>query len=80
MIRRLLKLLGYRIIYRCEWGTYSHRYSEIDSHMCRPIHPQMSVAPPWATRHIVKFDGPRGQSASEKPRFEAVTPNPPEVS
>lgn len=54
MIRRILALLGYRIEYRCEWGTYAHRYDGADSHMGRPIHPEMSVAPPWATRHIVK--------------------------
>lgn len=53
-MRKILALLGYRIEYRCEWGTYSSRYDSIDAHMGRPIHPQMSVAPPWAKRHIVK--------------------------
>jgi hypothetical protein len=54
MIRRLLRLLGYRIEYVSEWGVHSHRYDGADSWMGRPIHPDMSVAPPWAKRRIVK--------------------------
>lgn len=54
MIRRILAFLGYRIEYRCEWGTFTHRYDGIDFQMGRPIHSEMSVAPPWAKRHIVK--------------------------
>ena len=53
MIRRLLALFGYRIEYVCEWGVYDYRYDGIDYAMGRPIHPQMSVAPPWAKRRIV---------------------------
>lgn len=54
MIRRLLSLLGLRIEYVCEWGRYDHRYDSIDFTAGRPIHPQMSVAPPWAKRRIVR--------------------------
>jgi len=56
MIRKILKLFGYEIKYICEWGIYSHRYDGIDHTMCRPIHKDMSVAPPWAKRIIVKID------------------------
>jgi len=60
MIRRLLKLLGLRIVYVCDWGTYSHRYDGIDRHMGRPIHPSMSVAPPWAKLRIERATGQEG--------------------
>jgi hypothetical protein len=60
MFRRLIEALGFRIVYVCEWGRYDHRYSGIDFNMCRPIHPQMSVAPPWAKRkierHVTKLE------------------------
>jgi hypothetical protein len=48
MIRVLLSLLGLHIVYVCDWGTYKFRYDSIDVTMNRPIHPGMSVAPPWA--------------------------------
>lgn len=54
MIRKLLEFLGYRVEYVCEWGVYDFRYDGIDRHMCRPIHKDMSVAPPWAKRRIVR--------------------------
>lgn len=54
MLRRLLSWLGYRVEYVCEWGRYDHRYDGTDFDMGRPIHQQMSVAPPWAKRRIVK--------------------------
>lgn len=54
IIRTILGRLGYRIEYVCEWGIYSHRYDGADAWMSRPIHPQMSVAPPWAKRRIVR--------------------------
>lgn len=57
LIRRLLSLLGLRIEYVCEWGRYDYRYDSIDYAVGRPIHPQMSVAPPWAKRRIVSQDG-----------------------
>ena len=54
LIRILLYWLGYRIEYVSEWGVHTHRYDGIDAHMGRPIHKDMSVAPPWAKRQIVK--------------------------
>lgn len=48
MSRWLLGLIGLRIVYVCEWGEFSHRYDSIDRAMARPIHENMSVAPPWA--------------------------------
>jgi hypothetical protein len=54
LIRALLRLLGYRIEYVCEWGVYDCRYDGLDWHMGRPIHPGMSVAPPWAARRWAK--------------------------
>jgi hypothetical protein len=57
LIRRLLSTLGFRIEYVCSWGVYTHRYDAIDFAMGRPIHKDMSVAPPWAKRRIVKEPG-----------------------
>ncbi|MCA7086096.1 hypothetical protein K7G19_21120 [Cupriavidus sp. DB3] len=54
MLRRLLALFGYRIEYVSEWGVHDSRYDGIDYQMGRPIHPRMSVAPPWARMRIVK--------------------------
>lgn len=55
MIAFVLRLMGLRIVYTCEWGEYSQRYSYIDWRMNRPIHRDMSVAPPWAYRQIVRI-------------------------
>ena len=57
MIRRLLKAIGLQIVYVCEWGTYTRRYDGIDYTMQRPIHSDMSVAPPWAKLRIKKATG-----------------------
>ncbi|GGC90791.1 hypothetical protein GCM10010994_55730 [Chelatococcus reniformis] len=54
MMRWLLGLFGYRIEYGCDWGFYEHRYDAIDFHIGRPIHRDMSVAPPWAKARIVR--------------------------
>ena len=54
MFRKLMSLFGYRIEYVCEWGVYDSRYDSIDFHCNRPIHREMSVAPPWADMRIVK--------------------------
>jgi len=54
MIRKLLAYFGYRIEYVCEWGVYQLRYDYLDYAMTRPIHKDMSVAPPWAKRRIVR--------------------------
>ena len=56
MLREILRLFGYKIEYVCEWGAYAYRYDGIDHTMRRPIHKDMSVAPPWAKRKIVKID------------------------
>ena len=50
----LLRLFGLRIVYVCEWGVYKHQYDSLDAMMGRPIHKDMSVAPPWATARIIQ--------------------------
>ncbi len=47
-IDTLLRCLGARRQYICDWGVYETRYSSLDFFMERPIHKHMSVAPPWA--------------------------------
>jgi len=54
MLKKLLLFFGYKIEYVCEWGVYEFRYDGIDYTMSRPVHKNMSVAPPWAKRRIVK--------------------------
>ncbi len=54
MIRYILSLFGYELKYICDWGTYNFRYDSIDYAMGRPVHGQMSVAPPWAKLKIVR--------------------------
>lgn len=54
MITKILKLFGYKIMYVCGWGIYSYKYDTVDYWMTRPIHKNMSVAPPWAKMVIVK--------------------------
>lgn len=55
MITKILKLFGYKTMYVCGWGVYSYKYDAVDYWMTRPIHKNMSVAPPWAKMIIVKF-------------------------
>lgn len=57
MFRRLLSWFGYRVVYVSEYGTHDYRYDGIDRTMCRPIHPDMSIAPPWSQMRIVKIKG-----------------------
>ena len=45
-------MFGYKLDYICDWGIYSHRYDYLDRIMTRPIHKDMSVAPPWAKMRI----------------------------
>jgi len=52
MIRKLLSLFGLQIRYQSEFGTHTHRYDSIDMQMQRPIHREMTVAPPWAKMRI----------------------------
>ena len=56
-MRRLLKWLGYEVYYTSEFGEHAYRYDSIDAGMCRPIHKDMSVAPPWAKLKIRKISG-----------------------
>lgn len=53
-MRKLLNWLGFNIQYVHAWGTWSTRYNGQDAAMCRPIHPNMSVAPPSAKRIITR--------------------------
>jgi hypothetical protein len=53
-----LRKLGYTVAYECEWGSWDSQYDAIDHHMSRPIHKDMSVAPPWAKRVITKGETP----------------------
>lgn len=57
MLRSVLKHLGIGICYVCKWGKYEHRYSATDRAMNRPIHRDMSVAPPWAKRCFFRLEG-----------------------
>lgn len=52
--RWLLGKMGYTVSYVHKWGTYTHRYNGLDMQMHRPIHPNMSVAPPSARRRITR--------------------------
>ncbi len=54
MMAWMLRLFGLKIVYVCDWGTYESRYGSIDRMMTRPIHEDMSTAPPWAKMRIVK--------------------------
>lgn len=54
MLDWLLRLLGYQLVYVCEWGVFDSRYDALDRSMGRPIHGHMSTAPPWAKAKIIK--------------------------
>ena len=54
MIRWMLGIFGYRIVYVSEFGTHDTRYDSLDAMMGRPVHENMSVAPPWAGMRIVR--------------------------
>jgi hypothetical protein len=55
MLRFLLRQVGIGIEYRSNFGTHLYRYGVLDRITMRPIHREMSVAPPWATRHFVRI-------------------------
>lgn len=55
MLRFLLRQVGIGIEYRSNFGTHLYRYDILDRITMRPIHREMSVAPPWATRHFVRI-------------------------
>ncbi len=46
--------LGFHVVYVCGWGVFEHRYDSLDRQMHRPIHRDMSTAPPWAKMRIVR--------------------------
>lgn len=52
MFRRLLRRLGYEIVYVHKLGVYEDRYDSADWNCQRPIHKDMSVAPPSAKMRI----------------------------
>lgn len=92
MISWVLSQFGRKIVYACEWGEYETRYNGLDYMMTRPIHEDMSVAPPWAKRKIVKGgykvqnvgqtrreeDSPNESSPEHQPhKWEDVSDEPP---
>lgn len=54
MIKALIKLAGYRVVYVCDWGTYERRYGDFEYYTSYPITRDMKVAPPWAEKQIVR--------------------------
>ena len=54
MIDRILRFFGFSVEYHSEYGVHQSRYDSVDAAMCRPIHSNMSVAPPWAKRRITR--------------------------
>lgn len=55
MIRKILGLFGYEIVYVHEWGEWKTCYSQADHAMSRPVHKNMSVAPPGSRMEIRKI-------------------------
>lgn len=55
MIRKLLTLFGYEIVYVHAWGEWEQCYSSVDQNMGRPVHKNMTVAPPGARMTIRKI-------------------------
>lgn len=48
-----LRQLGFKVYWVCDWGRYDTRkYDAVDYAGGRPIHPGMSVAPPWAKMKV----------------------------
>lgn len=66
MLRKLLAKFGCRIEYVSEYGVHEFRYDSIDAQCGRPIHPSMSVAPPWAKRRIVRAAPSAGNGGAEE--------------
>ena len=55
MISLILRLFNYKIIYINNHIEYNKRYDSVDEIVGRPIHSEMSVAPPWSKMKIVKI-------------------------
>ena len=53
MINTVLGLFGRKRVYICQWGIFTRRYDAVDRMANRPIHKNMSVAPPWAKAKII---------------------------
>jgi len=58
---RLLALKDKKIVYYYKWEdgkilSYENKFDSIAHQMGRPIHPHMSIAPPWAKTAIVDHD------------------------
>lgn len=56
VFRWMLRKFGKKIVYQCEWGNFDYIYSVDDLAMCRPIHENMTVAPPWANAKILNVE------------------------
>jgi len=56
-MRRILELLGLEVVYVHRCGEWKHRYNGADFAMGRPVHRNMSVAPPGAKMVIRKITG-----------------------
>jgi hypothetical protein len=54
LIRWFIDKAGYKFLYKDGKRFWTHRYDDIDAMMRRPIHENMSVAPPWAERVFLK--------------------------
>ena len=50
LFRNILGKFGYKIQYTYDSKIWDYKYDDIDYAMGRPIHYNMSVAPPWAKR------------------------------
>ena len=57
MVEFIARLLGFKVVYVCDWCEYESRYDALDRHMMRPIHRDMSTAPPWAKMKFVRKAG-----------------------
>ncbi len=53
LLNWLLSWLDLKVVYESEFGLHEQRYDALDRQMCRPIHKDMRVAPPWARMRIV---------------------------
>ena len=54
MIDRILRAFRFSVEYVSEFGGHASRSDATDYAMGRPIHLNMSVAPPWAKRQITR--------------------------
>lgn len=79
---RLVRWVAYRLGWTPLYWTedkdefkdlvWTHRYDDIDGVMMRPIHPQMSVAPPWAKLHWVRNEHVKWMLGHKKAKAEML--------